>query len=178
MGPAAKSSTERLLTPVQFLKGVGPQRAKLLERLELRTAADLLFFFPRSYQDVSELRSIDHLEEDVTLSVSGLVDEVEIRNTAPGRSILGVLIRQGTQFLRAIYFNQPFMQQKFPHARRVLLTGKAKLNGFRWEMVHPRVELLADNEEPPAGRVLPIYPLTEGLSQAAMRRIVDRKSVV
>ncbi|MCB9938720.1 MAG: ATP-dependent DNA helicase RecG [Planctomycetaceae bacterium] len=169
---ADKSPVEQLLTPVQYLKGVGPQRAELLERLGLRRAVDLLFFFPRGYQDMSELREVQQLEENVPVSVCGVVEEIDERNTGPGRSMLGVLIRQETQFLRSLWFNQPHMRQKFTVGQRVLLSGKPRLNGLRWEMTHPRVEVLAAGEDPPSGRILPTYALTEGLTQPAMRRIV------
>ncbi|MCA9119901.1 MAG: ATP-dependent DNA helicase RecG [Planctomycetaceae bacterium] len=166
------SPDEQLLTPIQYLKGVGPQRAELLERLGLRRAIDLLFFFPRDYQDMSELRAIPQLEENVPISVCGVVDEIDERNTGTGRSMLGVLIRQETQFLRALWFNQPHMRQKFSVGQRVLLSGKPRLNSLRWEMTHPRVEVLAAGEDPPSGRILPTYSLTEGLTQPALRRIV------
>lgn len=169
---ADKSPAEQLLTPVQYLKGVGPQRAELLERLGLRRAVDLLFFFPRGYQDMSELRAIPQLEENVPVSVCGTVEEIDDRNTGTGRSMLGVLIRQETQFLRSLWFNQPHMRQKFNVGQRVLLSGKPRLNGLRWEMTHPRVEILAVGEDPPSGRILPTYSLTEGLTQPALRRIV------
>ena len=90
-----KSPAEQLATPVQFLKGVGPQRAELLAKLDLHYAADLLFFFPRAYQDMSELREIDQLEEGKLASVVGVIDEVDLRNTAPGKSLLGMLVKQG-----------------------------------------------------------------------------------
>ncbi|MBI2481270.1 MAG: DEAD/DEAH box helicase, partial [Planctomycetia bacterium] len=169
---ADKSPSEQLLTPVQYLKGVGPQRAELLERLGLRRAVDLLFFFPRSYQDMSELREVQQLEENVPVSVCGVVEEIDERNTGTGRSMLGVLIRQETQYLRSLWFNQPHMRQKFAVGQRVLLSGKPRLNGLRWEMTHPRVEVLAPGQAPPSGRILPTYALTEGLAQPAMRRIV------
>jgi ATP-dependent DNA helicase RecG len=167
-----KSPAEQLLTPVQFLKGVGPQRAELLARLGLYKARDILFFFPRDYQDLSETRDISELEEGVPASIVGVVEEIDQRNTAPGRSIVGVLFRQANQYLRAVWFNQPFMRDKFKQGDRVLLSGTVKKNGMRWEMAHPRVEILADEDEEPAGRVLPVYPLTEGINQGLMRRIV------
>ncbi len=167
-----KTPAEQLLTPVQYLKGVGPQRAELLERLGLRRAVDALFFFPRDYQDMSELRTVPQLEENVPVSVCGVVDEIDERNTGTGRSMLGVLIRQETQYLRALWFNQPHMRQKFAVGQRVLLSGKPRLSGLRWEMTHPRVEVLATDEDPPSGRIMPTYPLTEGLTQHAIRRIV------
>jgi ATP-dependent DNA helicase RecG len=168
-----KTPGELLATPVQFLKGVGPVRAELLERLELRTAADVLFFFPRDYQDMSELRSIAALEEDRLVSVCGVVEEADLRDTGQGRSVVGVLIREGNYYLRALWFNQPYMRQKFRPGQRVLLAGTAKMNGGRWEMAHPKVEYLGEGAEPPAGRILPVYSLTEGLNQNQMRRIVE-----
>jgi ATP-dependent DNA helicase RecG len=171
--PREKTPAELLATPVQFLKGVGPARAQLLERLELHTAADVLFFFPRDYQDMSELCSIAALKEGALVSVCGVVEEVDQRDSKEGRSLVGVLIRDGNYYLRALWFNQPHMVQRFQRGRRVLFSGVGKMNGGRWEMSHPRVEHLTDDAAPPAGRILPVYSLTEGLNQHQMRRIVE-----
>ena len=86
-----KSPLELLNTPAQFLKGVGPQCAELLAKLGLHYARDLLFFFPRDYEDMSELREIENLAEDQDCSVVGMVEEVDLRNTGTGKSVLGVL---------------------------------------------------------------------------------------
>jgi RecG-like helicase len=75
MSDPGKSVAERLATQVQYLKGVGPRRAEMLERLGLRTVADLLFFFPRDYEDHTDRRSIADLEEGSLQSVRGLVEE-------------------------------------------------------------------------------------------------------
>ncbi len=168
-----KSPAEQLATPAQFLKGVGPQRAELLARLDLHYAADLLFFFPRDYQDMSELRDIDQLEEKRLSSVVGVIDEIDLRNIGPGKSMLGMLLKQGTRYLRCVWFNQPWLRDKLAVGRRILVLGEPKLEGLRWEMIHPRVELLSDDEDAPAGRILPVYSLTEGINQSQMRRIVS-----
>ena len=163
---------QSLATSVQFLKGVGPQRAELLAKLDVHYAADLLFFFPRAYQDMSELRQISQLEERKLASVAGVIDEADLRNTGPGKSLLGILVKEGTQYLRCLWFNQPWLREKLQEGRRILVSGEPKREGVRWEMVHPRVELLSDDEDIPAGRVLPVYSLTEGLNQTQMRRII------
>jgi ATP-dependent DNA helicase RecG len=168
-----KTPAEQLATPVQFLKGVGPQRGELLAKLDLHYARDLLFFFPRTYQDMSELKTVDQLEAGELASVVGVIEEIDVRNTGPGRSILGCLIRQETQYLRCVWFNQAWMREKLPRGRRVMVSGEPKLAGLRWEMSHPRVELLADDEDAPAGKILPVYSLTEGVNQTQMRRIVQ-----
>lgn len=167
-----KTASERLATPVQFLKGVGPARAELLERLGLNTARDLLFFFPRDYQDLAAACSIADLKADELVSVVGVVEEIDQRTTAEGRDLLGVLLKQGNHYLRGVWFNQPFMRKQFATGSRVVFTGAPRLTGMRWQMNHPRIEFLAEDEPPPAGQVLPVYPLTEGLSQEQMRRIM------
>ena len=172
MATLDKSPAELLATPVQFLKGVGPQRAELLQRLDLQTARDVLFFFPRTYQDMTDLREVEQLEEDKLQSVCGIVEDMELRGSQPGKCVLGVLIRSGAGHLRGLWFNQPFMEEKFKIGQRVVFAGKPKLQGLVWQMSHPKVDWLGEENEEPQGRILPVYPLTEGLQQWQMRKIV------
>jgi ATP-dependent DNA helicase RecG len=174
MSSTDRSPAEQLATPVQFLKGVGPQRAELLERLGLSTVRDVLFFFPRDYQDFSQPRDIGQLEEGKPQTVRGVVQEIDLRNIGIGRTILGVLMEARGGFLRAVWFNQPFLREKFFVGQHVLVSGKAKFRGLCWEMSHPLVETLADDEPPDAGRILPVYPATEGLHQWQIRQVVRR----
>ncbi len=172
--PQEKTPAELLATPVQFLKGAGPERAELLRRLGLRTARDVLFFFPRDYQDMTDLRRVPELEEDKLQSVCGRVEEIDMRASTSGRSVVGVLLVADDGYMRAVWFNQPFMRDKFARGSRVMFSGKPKLNGLVWEMHHPKVTYLSDDEtEEPPGRILPVYPLTEGLQQHHVRRIVE-----
>jgi ATP-dependent DNA helicase RecG len=167
-----KNPAEQLATPVQYLKGAGPDRAPLLHRLNLRTAADILFNFPRDYQDLTDLRPIQLLEEDKLQSIRAVVEEIDVRNTGLGRSKLGVLVRQDSHYLRAVWFNMPFMADKFRQGQELLLSGKPRLKGGRWEMSHPRVQWLdPDDADQAATQLLPVYSLTEGLKQPHLRHI-------
>jgi ATP-dependent DNA helicase RecG len=163
---------QRLATPVQFLKGVGPARAELLDRLELHTVRDVLFFFPRDYQDFSDERQADQLEEGKLLSVRGVVEDVDFRSTSSGGCILGISIHGQNGHVRGLWFNQPFMRDRFSIGQCVMLSGKAKYEGLVWQMHHPRVEMLDAEEEESTTKILPVYPLTEGLVQWQMRKIV------
>ena len=170
-----KPAPDRLLAPVQFLKGVGPERAALLERIGVRTISDLLFLFPRDYQDLTDFRPMNQLEEDKWISVCGRVEEVDFRIwPESGRSMVGVLVMGQGGYVRAVWFNQLFMREKFRRGQRVVLTGRPKLRGMVWQMHHPKVLWLEADEEPPPGRILPVYPLTEGLQQYQVRRLVER----
>lgn len=170
--PSTPTAAQLLATPVQFLKGVGPAKAELLERMGLRTARDVLFCFPRDYQDLSDERNVEQLEEGKLQSVRGVIEDIDQRNTSSGGCILGISIRCRTGHLRAIWFNQPKMIERFSFGQKVLLSGKPKYEGLVWQMAHPRVETLDAEEEEPITKLLPVYPLTEGLLQWQMRRIV------
>ncbi len=167
-----RSPLEMLSTPVQYLKGVGPQRAELLHRLGLKTVKDLLFYFPRDYQDLTDQRDIPQLEEGKLQSVLGVVEEVELRSRRSSGCVLGVLIRARGGHLRALWFDQPYMRDKFTVGQRVLVSGKPRYRGLVWEMAHPRVQTVEDEQPDSTAKILPVYPLTEGLEQWHLRRII------
>lgn len=161
-----------LTTPAQFLRGVGPQRAELLARLGIRNAGDALFSFPRDYQHRAELKRIADLCEDQPASIVGTITEIDQRVTYAGKTIAGVLVEDDSGAVRLMFFNQPFRTENLHRGDRVLVSGSARLNGLRFEFVHPRVVPLDAEETLPGGDVMPVYPLTEGLKQPAMRRIM------
>src|SRR5690348_7959183 len=89
-----QTPAEALATPAEFVRGVGPQRAELLARLGIRTAGDLIFFFPRDYEDLTDRRDIGDLEEDHVQTVRGEVVEIDGRSSGFGKSVVGVLVKQ------------------------------------------------------------------------------------
>ncbi|MEX2091804.1 MAG: ATP-dependent DNA helicase RecG, partial [Pirellulales bacterium] len=172
--PPSREQTpaEVLATPVQYAPGVGPQKAGLLAKLDLHTAGDLVFFFPRDYQDLSDRRAIADLEDDRLQTIRGVVTEVDATSNGFGKSRVGVLVFDGRDYLRAMWFDQPFMRAKFSAGQHVLMSAKPRLRGGRWEMAHPRVTWLENEADQPEMKLLPLYSLTEGLSQWELRRIV------
>jgi ATP-dependent DNA helicase RecG len=94
----------QLATPIQYEKGVGERLAAVLERIGLRTVRDVLFFFPRDYEDVSRICPIQELNAAEPVTVLGTITEAELRNTGPGKSVMGVVVRDQTQSLRAVWF--------------------------------------------------------------------------
>ena len=121
---------------------------------------------------MTEQRDVGQLEEGKLQSVRGTVEDIDFRGTQSGGCVLGVLVRTPSGHVRALWFNQPFMRERFVFGQRVLVSGKPRQNGLVWEIPHPRVETLADDEDEPVGKILPVYPLTEGLQQWQARRIV------
>jgi len=163
-----------LETPVRFLKGVGPARAKLLAKLDLETAGDLLFYMPRSILDLSDVREPDTLEAGLTQTVRGAVVDTDVRRLSKGRTLTAVLLRCGHEFVRGVWFNQPWMRNRFRMEDVVLFSGKPKRNQGRWEFSNPQTQWLElDDEDAGAITVLPRYGLTEGLRMHEVRQIIQ-----
>ena len=171
-GRREATPSEVLSTPIEFVRGVGPQRGELLARLGVRMAGDLIFLFPRDYEDHTDRRAIGDLDEEHVQTVRGQVVEIDARSSGFGKSVVGVLIKHENEYLRALWFNQPFMREKFREGPHVLLSARPRFKGGRWEMPHPRVTWLDGPEDQPEMRLLPLYPLTEGLTQYQVRRMV------
>ncbi len=102
----------------------------------------------------------------------GTVVDRDGRMTGNGRNLVGVLIDSDGLYVRGLWFNQPWMMHKFQVGESVLFSGKPKRNAGRWEFSHPRAQLIGDADAEARGEVLPLYRLTEGLSQDWLRKIV------
>jgi len=172
MSIARTSHVDPLRESAQYVKGVGPARFELLKRLGLETVGDLLFHFPRAYEDLSDCRRIADLTEGTLQTVAGEVVEIEGRSTRTGKELLSVVLSDGSGVLEGAWFNQSFMARRFRYGQRVAFSGKPQWYRDRWQMNNPRVQLLGDEAiQPGSGKVLPVYPLTEGLHIEQMRRI-------
>ena len=171
---ALNASAERLMTPVQFVRGVGPQRAELLKKLSIFTANDLLFHVPHSVNDFSDMRTVPKLQADLEQSVHGFIVDREVKLLSKGRSLVGVLIDCDGHFVRGLWFNQPWMYKKYRDGDRVVYSGKPQRKNGRWEFSNPLVHVLApDDDIEMASGVLPRYALTDGIKMDAMRRMVQ-----
>src|SRR5829696_7169549 len=137
--------TDYLQTPLQFLKGVGPRRAADLQRVGLTTIEDLLYRFPIRYEDRGDFQPIAKLRPGMSASVAGEVVGCGVRPTRrPRFRIFELLIRDATGSLRAIWFNQPFLNDVFRPHQRVILFGKLELTSQGLQMQNPQYEILPE----------------------------------
>lgn len=166
--PAAPKLTFR--TDIQFVPGVGSQRAPLMHRLAIQTAGQALFFFPRSYEHPNQWTEVGELRDGVAAALVGRITEVDVASRSAGKSVLGVLVENETGAVRLLFFNQPYRMKTLLRGSRVIVSGVPKLAGFRFEFIHPQVTIIGDDEAVPEGRILPIYPLVEGLKQSHLRK--------
>lgn len=170
-----RDALQRLATPVQFLHGVGPQRAELLEHLGLFTARDVLFYFPRDYQDLADLAQLDQLVDNKLVRLRGRVVEVDQRYSMSGRFVLGALVEVGRGHVRAVWFNQLHMRDRLVFGQQVLLVGKVRYKGSMWQLSHPHIQWLDDDgvEDDPSP-LRSVYSVTEGLTSGSLRKVIRR----
>jgi ATP-dependent DNA helicase RecG len=172
------SADDFLRQGVQALKGVTPARLDQLGRLGLRTVGDLLFHFPRTYEDLTDLRPITELVEGPVQTVQGEVVEIDGKHLADGRCLVSVVLSDdGKHCLEGVWFNQPFAARRFRYGQRVAFSGKPRWYRDHWQMNSPRAQAL-DGAGPggasgaPVLSIVPVYPLTEDLRVEQLRPLI------
>ncbi len=171
-----------LSDPVQYIKGVGPFRSSLLARLGISTLRDALFYLPYRYEDRSSIQKIIHLKPNEFKTVIGRVLKTSliVPQSKSKLKIFELIISDGSGIFTSKWFNQPYLDKVFKQNDEVVLYGLIKLNyrGTGLEMLNPEYEIISGNDNEPeqinihTGRIVPIYGLTEGLSQKQMRNIM------
>ena len=162
-------------TPIRYLKGVGPQKDKVLSRLGLETLEDLLYLFPRRYEPrwpIKEIAGLTMLDKECA---RGVVMGRSIFRTRPGQTVFRAVISDGAgRRLHAVWFNQPYLLKLFIPRSNILLYGRVEKDGKALRMVHPEFEFVKAEGETSAhfGRIVPIYPLTEEVTQKGLRQLV------
>ncbi|MBI3616197.1 MAG: ATP-dependent DNA helicase RecG [Candidatus Omnitrophica bacterium] len=165
-----------LETSLQYLKGVGPQRSVLFRRLGLKTLRDLLYHFPRRYEDRRTFGPITGLTPGQKSTVRGRVAGASIFRARTGTVILQVVVKDSTGTVTALWFNQPYMRKWFPPGQELVLYGMVERVGRRFQIAAPEFELVqagaAEHRSLHMGRIVPIYPATSGLHQRELRSAV------
>ena len=166
-----------LETEVQYVKGVGTKLAQVLSKLNLYTLGDLLFHLPRRYEDRRQFRKIAHARAGDAVTVSGklvTVDNVKVRNLTLTKAYLD----DGSGVLELVWYNQPYMKDTLNKLRnsQIVAYGIVKESPYGLQMETPEWEDLPDGADPDSllsvNRIVPIYPLTEGIRQKRMRQII------
>ena len=157
---------DALQSSLQYLKGVGPRRAADLARVGLQTVEDLLYRFPIRYEDRGTFQTIASLRPGVAASVIGEVVSSGVRPTRrPRFKIFELLLRDRTGAIRAVWFNQPFLNDVFKPHQRVILYGKLELTSHGLQLTSPQYEILSDADEAVFGTT----PATESRQRGTSR---------
>lgn len=160
--------------PVTYLKGVGPARAEALRRLGIITARDLLHHIPHRYEDASTVSQISSLEPGMDATVIGTVISKGIIPTRKGLRIFQAVVRDDSGIIECSWPGQPFLDRVISKDDTLLLSGTVRF--FHGRQLQPReyVNLGSDAAALGEGRVLSVYPATEGLSFKVIRGIISQ----
>jgi len=160
-------------TPVTYLKGVGPARAEALRRLGIVTAGDLLYHVPHRYEDASTVAPISSLEPGMHGTVIGTVISKGIIPTRKGLRIFQAVLRDDSGMIEVSWPGQPFLDRSISKGDVLLVTGNVRF--FHGRQLQPREHVNLGDEAATSmgGRVLSVYPATEGLSFKQIRSIVE-----
>ena len=168
----------RLTDPVTILKGVGPAKAKLFANLNIFTLRDLICHFPRGYEDRTKLVPIEKLEPDVPACFKAMVMNTPRTNhIRKGLDITKVQVADATGRLNLTFFNNKYVSDQLVYGREYIFYGAVSGDFIGYNMTNPVFETL-DSLPVTTRRILPIYPLTAGLNNAAMLRAVRRALAV
>ncbi len=174
--PGAKTSA----TPVALgaaltvLQGVGPRHAETLKQLGLHTLGDMLYYFPRRYEDYSQLKPIKSIWYGEQLTVLGMIQNVAVRPIRGGKAqVVEAILSDGTGALRLSWFNQPWIANRLKAEDQITVSGKVEQYLGRLIMNNPDFEPV-EAENLHTNRIVPIYSLTEKVTQKWLRKLMDQ----
>ena len=173
-GARTSATPAALDAKLTVLQGVGPRHAETLAKLGMYTLGDMLYYFPRRYDDYSQLKPIKSLWYGEQVTVIGTIQSVHSRPIRGGKAtIIEVIISDGTAALRLSYFNQPWLANRFKEGDAISVSGKVDqylgkliMNGPDWESV--------ETENLHTNRIVPIYSLTEKINQKWLRNLMKQ----
>jgi len=161
-------------TPVQYVKGVGPQRAQLLKKLDILTVYDLLYFAPRRYEDRTQITKISQLTPNTNCTVRGYVVLIGPRKMI-GKEGASIIIEDESGWVE-VFWTIPEIAKRFSVGDEVIISGRVSQDKFSGKMVfiHPEYAIVGKKgiEELIGGSIVPIYPQTENLDTRVIRQII------
>lgn len=157
---------------VKYVKGVGPNRAKLLNRLNIYTLEDLITYFPREHEDRSKSTKISEIVSNQEVLIEAYVTtkltEFRVR---PKLTIYRAMAKDETGYCQLIWYNQPYLKDKIKKGEKYRFFGKAINKLGKIEIVSPVFDEIENSKN--TGKIIPIYPLTYDLSQNVIRKIIE-----
>jgi ATP-dependent DNA helicase RecG len=161
----------------RYLKGVGPSRAEHLRRLGVETVDELVTHFPRKYYDRRNLSRVGDLRTGEEATFLAQILTVAKRAIRRRRSIITAAVGDDTGIVQIIWFNQPYLDKILKPGSELVVTGEISHYRGARQMVNPEFEVLGmtlDQDLLHTGRIVPVYPLTRGLSQRFLRELIAR----
>ncbi|MGB9672781.1 MAG: ATP-dependent DNA helicase RecG, partial [Anaerolineales bacterium] len=162
-----------LQAPVKVLYGVGQRYTKILSKLGIFTLEDLLYYLPRRYDDYSKLSPINRIRYGEEVTVIGTIQSITTRKSNNNRPIVEAILSDSTAAVRITIFNQPWQVNKLRVGAQYAIAGKVDQYLGRMVFVNPEIEQL-DEELLNSARIVPVYRLTENISQHWLRKTIKQ----
>ena len=164
-----QSSLDALVT---VLPGVGRNHARTLSRLGLNSIRDMLYYFPRRYDDYSLMKPINRLNYGDQVTVIGSIQSYKLRPTKSGKSLVEAIVSDGSAAVRLNWFNQPHMVKRLHEGAQVSLSGKVDQYLGRLVFNNPNLEFL-EQQQLTSNRIWPNYPIKSNISQRWLRNLME-----
>jgi ATP-dependent DNA helicase RecG len=165
----SKRRTEGLDSTITVIKGITPNVANKFAKLDVGTVGDLLYFFPRRYVDYSRRKPISELIEGEEQTIVGTIWQARVA-TLGNRKGTEAIVGDETGNIRVVWFNQPYLAKSFRTNAQIVISGMVSLFKGHRVFESPEWELLKDKELIHTGRLVPVYPLTQGLYPRQVRK--------
>ena len=157
---------------IQYVKGVGPKRFERLERLGIYTIEDMLYHFPRDYENRGLIKKIIDLKVGERATIEGKIrGEARSYYVRRGMNITKYVLVDDTGLINLTFFNQAYVKNTIMDKSRIIINGKVRKGPRSLEMVNPKYEVIREGKETSLNRIAPIYPLTNGLTQNLLMAI-------
>lgn len=162
-------------TPIQYVKGVGPQRSRILSKLGVETVSDMLYYLPFRYEDRSNFVSVKDAKKGDIATIRGEVKKVNNIRTKTGLDIFQLALDDGTGLIYGVWFHQPYLRRVFKVGQKIVLYGKVERYD-KLQINHPTYEILKGDEEDSIhiGRIVPVYHLTQDITQRYLRKVAHK----
>ena len=156
---------------IQFVKGIGPKRAEKLHKLNIFTLKDLIYYFPRQYEDRSKVKKINQLENEEKVTIKGVITRMDSYSPKKGMNIIRMDMRDDTGYIKLSFFNQEYIKRAFKSGDSIVVFGKVKIENNFKEFVPIEIEHYSSKLQSNC-KIEPVYPLTYGLSNKELQGII------
>lgn len=162
-----------LVKNIQYVKGVGPAKAAVLNKVGIVTISDLIEYYPRRYEDRSQLKKIKDLISGQSETFQAKILNISDTKARPGLTITKATVQDSTGMACLIWFNQPYKKKSLKIGMELIISGKVKKTSYQLlEISNPELEAVDTTDLVHTGRIIPIYPASENLNQKLLRNLV------
>ncbi|EGT4969515.1 ATP-dependent DNA helicase RecG [Clostridioides difficile] len=160
-----------LYKDVQYVKGIGPKKADKLNKLGIFTLKDLLYYFPRQFEDRNNLKKIAQLEDGEKVTIKAVISSINTFSPKEGMTLTKIDVKDETGSAKLVFFNKSYIKNTFRPGDSILVFGKVKKKFNNLELTSCELEYLTNSPKNTC-RFMPVYQLTYGITNKEIMSII------